>query len=173
MKILSFAFLLLYMISCDDKKPSNIEDESVNTVLAGKWVARSLFLSDANTGVCHQNKTERDLTIEFAQDKDNPAQHKINGNAPVNDYFSSLEIISFDKETGIGKIKVGGVGGTKRAGPSELMECESFYYNFLSESTGFQIDPDEPNFLKLGRIKEPGSAPSRDGGTYYYFEKVK
>jgi hypothetical protein len=173
MKTISFLFILLYMISCDDKKPANVEDTSGGYPLEGKWKAVSLFLGDASTGVCHQEKLDREVTVEFIALESNPVQYRMAGQAMVNDYFAGYQLISFDKTTGIGKIKVDGVGGTKRAGRPEMMECELNYYNFLAEATGFQIDPVEPNILKIGRIKPPSEAPSRDGGTYYVYERIK
>jgi heat shock protein HslJ len=169
MKLLTTILALTYMVSCQDNNPSNEQTAAnPNTILNGKWVAKSLFLSDATTGVCHQDKPDQPITIEFTVAESFPEQYKIQGTGSINSYFSDYQVLSYDKTTGIGKLKIGSIGASKKGGSPEMMQCEQSYFSFLTESTGFQLDN---NSLKIGRIKEPSSTPTRDGGHYYYFER--
>jgi META domain len=174
MKTLLTFFIIGVIASCSKDKigTENMSDSKTKALLVGKWKAVSLFLSDASTGVCHQEKTGRDITFEFknelAADK---ISYTFNGTAPVNSYFGNISFISFDENTNTAKIKVNTIGGTKMAGSPEMMACEQNYYTMLSESTGFQLFADDPNRLIIGKLRDENSHP-RDGGTYYVFEKI-
>ena len=176
MKIISVLVLgILGLIgSCaNDKSIAENDSTQYNNLLIGKWKAVSLFLSDASTGVCHQEKLNKEVTFEFNGElKEDKISYSFGGDAPVNRYFGSITFNSFDEKTNIGKITIQSLGGTKMAGSPEMMTCEQNFYNMMSESTGFQLFKENPNRLHIGRIKE-NDAPSRDGGTYYVFEKIK
>ena len=175
MKIAIIAAIIGLIGSCSSDKivAENESDLKYPSQLVGKWKAVSLFLSDASTGVCHQNKPEKEVTFEFKGElTSDKSSFIINGSAPVNMYFGSITFNSFDSKTNIGKITVSTLGGTKMAGSPEMMDCEQTFYTMLSESTGFQLFTDIPNRLHIGRIKDENSHP-RDGGTYYFFEKIK
>ncbi len=174
MKTFSIFLILSFVASC--AKDTNLaENNDLNKLknLTGKWKAVSLFLSDANTGVCYENKTARDVTFEFSNKiSDEKGNYTFSGSAPVNQYFGKIKLLSFDEKTNIGKIEISNIGGTKMAGSPEMMDCEQSFYTLLAESTGYQLFENEPSRLIIGRLKEPNSNP-RDGGTYYIFEKMK
>ncbi len=175
MKILSIFFLISLIGSCANDK-SIAENESETKYidhLKGKWKAVSLFLSDATTGVCHQEKTDRDITFEFDnQLSPDKSGYQFGGFAPINRYSGHVQFLSFDETTNIIKIKNSTIGGTKMAGRSEMMDCEQNFYTMLSESTGIQLFADDPNRITIGRHRDANSHP-RDGGTYYVFERIK
>lgn len=151
----------------------NTDDQMYSKLLEGKWRAVSLFLSDASTGVCHQNKLGKEVTFEFENKiSDDKISFPFSGQAPVNRYFGSITFLGFDSENNKGTIKVSGIGGTKMAGIPEMMDCEQNFYTMLSESTGFQLFNDDPNRLIIGRLRNKDTHP-RDGGTYYVFERIK
>ncbi len=169
LKALSMAVLLAFN-ACDS---AQVETENK---LAGDWVLTNVFLGDAIDTPCgYTTKLDKTMTIQFDTKKlenESSPTFSVSGQSAVNRFFSSYSILSFDSGTGRGKIKMGVVGGTKMAGPAELMDCESRYYSFIQEAESFEVLKDgDKTLLHLGRLKEPNSAPSRDGGTYLVFEK--
>ncbi len=107
MKTILVILILSFIGSCaNDKAISENTSESKNLEkLVGKWKAVSLFLSDASTGVCHQNKPEKDITFEFTNIKtDDQKGYQISGSGPVNRYFGNITFISFDETKNQGKI---------------------------------------------------------------------
>lgn len=175
MKIYSILFILSMIGSCatDKSIAENQSDSKYLDQLNGKWKAVSLFLSDASTGVCHQEKTDRDITFEFSKELlEDKLSYKFSGMAPVNSYFGNIQFLSYDETNNTIKIKTSTIGGTKMAGRPEMMDCEQNFYSMLSESTGIQLFADEPNRMIIGKLRNADSHP-RDGGTYYVFEKIK
>lgn len=175
MKITIILAIIGLIGSCASDKAitENQAEITYPSQLVGKWKAVSLFLSDASTGVCHQNKEEKEITFEFKNElSEDKISYTFYGSAPVNSYFGSVTFNGFDEKTKIGKITINTLGGTKMAGSAEMMNCEQNFYNMLNESTGFQLFTDDPNRLHIGKIKEEGGHP-RDGGTYFVFEKIK
>jgi heat shock protein HslJ len=147
-------------------------DTTIATKLHGKWVLKHRFLGDAIDTPCGYAVTNaRDITLEVADNTEsNDANElRIAGNSAVNMYFGGLTITGFDTKTGIGSMKISTLGSTKMAGAPELMECETGYFNMLNESEGFRIQDGQ---LHVGRFKKD-TAPSRDGGTYFIYEKAK
>ena len=175
MKTLCLLFIISMIASCGKDKiiTENTDEAKLNIALIGKWKAVSLFLSDASTGVCHQNTSNKDIIFEFKNElTEDKIGYNFYGNGPVNNYFGSFSMVSLDETNKIGKIKVGLLGSTKMAGSPEMMECELNLFTMLRESTGFQLFEDDPNRLIIGRLKDKDSHP-RDGGTYFVFERVK
>lgn len=171
MKIWILAALILACTK-ENITTENSNDEMYSKALVGKWKAVSLFLSDATTGVCHQNKPNKDITFEFDnQINEDKTSFSFSGQAPVNRYFGNITFKGYDSEKKKGSIKITGLGGTKMAGSPEMMDCEQNFYAMISESTGFQLFADDPNRLHIGRLKDENSHP-RDGGTYYVFERI-
>lgn len=171
MKLFLFISLIL-ACSKENITTENSSEELYSKALKGKWKAVSLFLSDASTGVCHQNKPNKDITFEFDnQLNEDKTSFSFSGQAPVNRYFGTIVFNSFDASTSVGKITIKGFGGTKMAGSPEMMDCEQNFYTMLAESTDFQLFADDPKRLIIGRLRDANSHP-RDGGTYYVFEKL-
>jgi heat shock protein HslJ len=146
--------------------------DNSSTQILGKWVLKHRFLGDAIDTPCgYAVANARDITLEIA-DNTESADAKVlrmTGNSAVNMYFGDLTITGFDEKTGIGTMKISTLGSTKMAGPPELMECETNYFNMLNESAEFRIQEGQ---LQVGRFKKD-TTPSRDGGTYFIYEKAK
>ncbi len=174
MKTIIITLLISGLLGCKNSlTPESKNYDNFHLQLKGTWKATSLFLSDASTNVCHEKKSDRDITFTFSGDmNDDKTSYKVNGSGPINNYFGSISFISFDNETKTGKIAFKNIGATEMAGSTEMMTCEQNFFNFLGETTGFQIFDENPTKLHLGRIRD-NLAPTRDGGTYYVFEKIK
>jgi heat shock protein HslJ len=156
------SLLFIQMLGCEDtsvQSPSKLE---------GKWLFKEFFLSDATMLGCGWEAEDvRPMTLEITKEG---KAYKLNGAAPVNNYFGEAELLSFDETTANGKVKIGPVGSTKMAGPEPLMQCETMYLQMLQEATdiGFR----DSGELMIGRFRTPESNP-RDGGTYMVFERFK
>ncbi|MCP9755261.1 META domain-containing protein [Lacihabitans sp. CCS-44] len=147
-------------------------DTAIAINLEGKWVLKHRFLGDAIDTPCGYAVTNaRDITLEVTDntESNDVNELRITGNSAVNMYFGGLTITGFDTNTGIGSMKISTLGSTKMAGAPELMECETGYFNMLNESAEFRIQEGQ---LHVGRFKKD-TAPSRDGGTYFIYEKAK
>ena len=159
---------LLKIDSC-----SKIEVQAdTNSNIIGKWVLKNRFLGDAIDTPCGYAVTNaRDITLEIVDNTESSDTNvlRMTGNSAVNMYFADLTITGFDEKTGIGTMKISTLGSTKKAGAPELMECESGYFSMLSESAEFRIQEGK---LHVGRFKKD-TTPSRDGGTYFIYEKTK
>ncbi|MGR3811651.1 META domain-containing protein [Jiulongibacter sp. NS-SX5] len=135
--------------------------------IEGKWQLEKVFLSDAYDTPCGwEVEKHNPLTLSIEVEND---QYRVSGKSAVNSYFGTLDIISFDAETNIGKLEIGPHGSTKMAGPPELMNCETRFFDYLGNATDFRI---EGNELQIGQFKKADSHP-RDGGTFLVFEKVE
>ncbi len=147
-------------------------DNLVSTKIIGKWVLKYKFLGDAIDTPCGYAVTNaRDITLDIEDNttSSNVNELRLSGNSPVNLYNGGFVITSYDEITGIGTMKIGALGSTKMAGPEELMECETNYFNMLNEFSEFRVQEGK---LHIGRFKKD-STPSRDGGTYFIYEKAK
>lgn len=166
-------FLLMPLLKIDScTKIEVAADTSVSTSIIGKWVLKYKFLGDAIDTPCGYAVTNaRDITIEIEDNPDssNPNELRLSGNSAVNLYNGGFVITGFDEKNGIGTMKIGALGSTKMAGPPELMECETNYFNMLNEFSEFRIQEGK---LHIGRFKKD-TTPSRDGGTYFIYEKAK
>jgi heat shock protein HslJ len=155
-------FLLAYLSSCEENKVKNQEK------IEGTWIFKEFFLGDAiMLGCGWEAEDVRTMTLIIEQDGD---EFKVSGSAPVNNYFGSFQLLSFDDKLTQGKIKVGPLGSTKMAGPAPLMQCENMYFQMLQEAG--DIGFSESGELQIGRFRTPESNP-RDGGTFMVFEKAK
>jgi hypothetical protein len=158
--------LIVFMMSFSCKKSEIIETPAAISTLVGKWKLTGILLGDAIAIPCYGNTPTRDITLEFTA---NPSGvnnlFSLSGQAPVNDYFGSYEADSK------GVIKISSVGGTKRAGSPEMMECEINYYTFLTDAQAYRIVQIQTNpvitVLELGVFRDK----PRDKGTYLIFEK--
>jgi heat shock protein HslJ len=166
-------FLLMPLLKIDSCTKIEIAaDNSVDTNVVGKWVLKYKFLGDAIDTPCGYAVTDvRDITLELSENTESSAKKSlsINGNSAVNNYFGNFTITGFDTKTGIGTMKIGPLGSTKMAGPTELMDCENNYFNMLNEFSEFRVQEGK---LHIGRFKKD-TTPSRDGGTYFIYEKAK
>lgn len=163
-------FILLFMVpllsvdSCTKVSPESIEP----TDLSGKWVLKNYFLGDAIDTPCgYENANAPEITFEISQDTEKNNTYKFSGKSTINSFFGSLEITDFDTDKKIASIAVGAVGSTKMAGPPELMQCESRFFEFLSNSKELKISEGK---CLIGTFPKT-TVPSRDGGTYLIFEK--
>lgn len=66
------------------------------------------------------------------------------------------------------------LGSTKMAGTPEMNQCEQGYFDKLSTATDFSLakDASGKTLLYLGIFKK-NNTPSRDGGVYLIYEKIK
>ncbi|SOE20924.1 META domain-containing protein [Spirosomataceae bacterium TFI 002] len=155
-------FLFTYLSSCEENKLENQES------IEGTWIFKEFFLGDAiMLGCGWEAKDVRSMTLKIEKDGD---QLKISGSAPVNNYFGNFDLLSFDKTTSQGKVKVGPIGSTKMAGPEPVMQCETMFLQMLQEAG--DIGFSDSGELQIGRFRTAESNP-RDGGTYMVFEKAK
>ena len=164
--ILLFSIFLFKMESC-----TKVEVQAENqTKIEGKWVLKHKFLGDAIDTPCGYAVTDaRDITLEIAKDTDSKESnvYKINGNSAVNVYFGNLKINTTNASNGISTVTIGQLGSTKMAGSPEHMQCETGYFDMLSQSVEIRL---ENNQLQIGVFKKDNT-PSRDGGTYLIYEK--
>lgn len=165
--IILFSLSLLKMESC-----TKVEVQAENqTKIEGKWILKHRFLGDAIDTPCGYAVTNaRDITLEISKDTESKESnaYKINGNSAVNIYFGNLKINTTDAANGISTISIGQLGSTKMAGPSELMQCETGYFDMLNQSPELRIENGQ---LQIGVFKKDNT-PSRDGGTYLIYEKA-
>jgi heat shock protein HslJ len=172
LKTMALAGVLMFG-SCESVQVGNSVAESD---LTGEWKLTGVFLGDAIDTPCgYATKLDKTMTINFSKESarmSDPAQYSLSGQSAVNSFSAGYSLGSFDEKIGRGKIQISTVGGTKMAGPQELMDCERRYYDFIASSESYEIDTDgDKKILRLGRLKDPNAAPSRDGGTYLIFEK--
>lgn len=161
---------ILRIDSCTKVEIQAVEESSSQII--GKWVLKNRFLGDAIDTPCgYAVKNARDITLEIADNTESSDSKvlRMTGNSAVNMYFGDLTITGFDQTTGIGTMKISTLGSTKMAGEPELMECETGYFNMLNESAEFRVQNGQ---LHVGRFKKD-TTPSRDGGTYFIYEKAK
>ncbi len=162
---------LLKIDSCTKVELAAAETTASNMII-GKWILKHKFLGDAIDTPCGYAVTNvRDITIEIEDNPDssNPNELRLSGNSAVNLYNGGFIITGFDEKTGIGTMKIAAIGSTKMAGPPELMECETNYFNMLVEFSEFRVQEGK---LHIGRFKKDPT-PSREGGTYFIYEKAK
>ena len=134
--------------------------------ILGNWVLKSKFLGDAIDTPCGYGvKNSKEITIEISKEKNN--SFAISGQSVVNTYFGSFRIESIDDKLGIHFIKIGPISSTLMAGPEEFMQCEMGYLDMLNAVKELKIDKGR---LLLGTFKKD-NIPSRDGGTYFIFER--
>ncbi|MGL4632389.1 MAG: hypothetical protein ACRCVT_14400 [Leadbetterella sp.] len=175
--MLTLSFLLL--LACDTGSTVNPDNVPLNILQSGEWTLKNVFLGDAIDGPCSwEANGYKTMTFNFKNEKTNSnaegTEFIANGQSSVNQFYTSYKVLSFDKSTNRGKIKMGGVGGTKIGGPTPLIECESRYYGLISSSQDFEIiQENNDTILHLGNLKSIGSQPSRDGGTYLIFKLQK
>lgn len=160
--LITSLFQIMSINSCSKVEiAANPENE-----ILGKWVLKSKFLGDAMDTPCGYGvKNSREITIEINKVKNN--SYTINGQSIVNTYFGSFSIESTDDKLGIHFIKIGPIASTTMAGPEEYMKCELGYFDMLNSVKELKIDKDR---LLLGNFKKD-NIPSRDGGTYFIFER--
>jgi heat shock protein HslJ len=153
---------MMQLISCEETTVRN-QDQ-----IEGTWIFKEFFLGDAiMTGCGWEAENVRTITLTIEKDGD---IYKLSGAAPVNNYFGSAKMISFQTSNLNGKIEMGPIGSTKMAGPQALMQCETMFLDMLQNATDIGLrDNDE---LHIGRFRTLESNP-RDGGTYMIFEKAK
>jgi heat shock protein HslJ len=163
--IAAFAFQLLLINSCSKEEVK----ENINSKLIGTWVLKSKLLGDAIDGPCgYATKNVKEITLKIEEDKSKPNTFTINGQSTVNLYNGSMSIISTDTAKNITYIKMGTLGSTKMAGLPELMECETYLFDFLNQAPEIRITDD--GSLNIGTFKKD-NIPSRNNGTYLMYER--
>lgn len=163
-----YLITILFIMSFSCKKIEIVEPESSTGIatLIGKWKLIEILRGDVIDRPCGINTLTRDITLEFTA---NPAGTSnllsLNGQSTVNDYFASYEADSK------GVIKISTVGGSKRGGSAEMMQCENNYYTLLAESQAYKIVQIQTNpiktILQLGVFRDN----PKDKGSYLIFEK--
>ncbi|MEA5458436.1 hypothetical protein VB796_05270 [Arcicella sp. LKC2W] len=149
--------------------------------LQGTWKLNSTLLGDALELPCYEargtkDSLSKDITLVITQDAAEPSTQKIilNGQAPINLYFASAEILSYSSSIQTGTLKVSALGSTKMAGSYELLACESRIYNFIETAKDFRIIVDKKGQKTLywGVINK-GNSSLMYAGNYLIFEKIK
>jgi len=166
-----FSLLLFFsLFKIDSCTEMEIQSSVNSNEILGDWIYKNRFLGDAIDTPCGYAVTNvRELTLKVEENTENKENLKLTGNSAVNMLFADLKILTFDKATGIGTLKIEHLGSTKMAGPPDLMQCEQGYFEMLNDAADFKI---ENNKLMIGHFKKDNT-PSRDGGTYMIFEKAK
>jgi heat shock protein HslJ len=162
-----FLVLILLIISFSCKKAEIIENPIGVSTLIGKWKLTGILLGDVVVEPCNGNSPTRDITIEFTNlSAGFSGVMSLSGQSTVNDYFGSYEADSK------GVIKISAVGGTKRGGSVEMMQCEDNYYTFLMNSQAYRVVQIETNpvitMLELGVFRDN----PKDKGQFLIFEKI-
>jgi heat shock protein HslJ len=163
---ISFIFILFVMsFSC--KQTDIVEPATSISTLIGKWKLIEILKGDIIDKPCGVNTLTRDITLEFTTNSSGTSNFlSLNGQSTVNDYSGGY---SADSE---GNIKIPTIGGTKRGGSQEMMECEDNYYKFLTNAQSYRIIQIETipvkTVLELGVFRDN----PKDKGTYLIFEKI-
>jgi heat shock protein HslJ len=153
------------VISCEKNE---VNDVSKIQDLEGKWILKGKFLGDAIDSPCGyavKPQNEINLELKLSSSKD---VIEINGKFPINSFFGSIKIMDKSSNPDIVFIKVESLGSTKMAGPEDQMTCETALFNFLNQAPEIRINDQQ---LQIGIFKKDNT-PSRDGGTYLFFEKA-
>jgi hypothetical protein len=159
--------LIIFILSFSCKKTEIEETTTPISTLIGKWKLMEVLRGDIIDRPCGINTPTRDITIEFTANPSGTTNLlSLNGQSTVNDYSAGYEADSK------GVIKISTVGGTKRAGSAEMMQCENDYYNLLANSQAYRIVQIETNpaktILQLGVFRNG----IKDLGNYLIFEKI-
>ncbi len=167
MKTLIFiasSFILLSSFSCQKEDFTQPSISNSNAVV-GKWRLTGIFQGDVISRPCIVNTSGSDITLEITDNQSNGSN--FSGQSVVNDYLGNYEA----KADGTFKIKE--LGSTKKAGTSEMMQCEGNYFEYLRMAEGYKILSDSgKTILQLGIFKKPNSE-WYDGGTYLIYERIK
>ncbi|MFS0491623.1 META domain-containing protein [Leadbetterella byssophila] len=118
MRHLIFLFLGLFFFSCDEKSVTTFSE------LEGSWnfVGYESGYLDCPIDSVYLNITKGDK------------EYKVEGRAFVNLFHSTVDI-------GEGKsFKFGTIGSTKMAGPPELMECETAFFEQLKHISIYKLN---------------------------------
>ncbi|AWV99412.1 META domain-containing protein [Arcticibacterium luteifluviistationis] len=159
----AFLIIGLFMTQLDSCEKTDV---AIKEDLAGEWVLKNVFLSDAIDTPCGWEVDKHEpLTLNITKDGNG---YSFGGNAVINTYFGSLELISFDEKNQTGKIQTGPIGSTRKGGPENLMNCETRFLTQLDTATDFAFD--DNGELRIGNFRDENSHP-RDGGYYLIFEK--
>ncbi len=164
-----YLITILFIMSFSCKKTEIVEPESSTGIatLIGKWKLVEILRGDVLDRPCGVNTPTREITIEFTANPSGTSNlFSLNGQSTVNDYFASYEADSK------GVIKISTVGGSKRGGSTEMMQCENNYYTLLAESQEYRIVQIETNpvktILQLGVFLDF----PKNKGSYLIFEKI-
>jgi META domain len=163
-----YLIVILFIMSFSCRKTENVEPESSTAItsLTGKWKLIEILRGDIIDRPCGINTPTREITIEFTANPSGTSNLlSLNGQSTVNDYSAAYEADSK------GNIKISTVGGTKRGGSPEMMQCENNYYTLLAESQEYKILEIQTNpvktILQLGVFRDN----PKDKGSYLIFEK--
>jgi heat shock protein HslJ len=161
-----YLVVILFILSFSCKNTETVEPPTAIATLTGKWKLIEILRGDIIDKPCGINTPTRDITIEFTANPSGTSNLlSLNGQSTVNDYSAGYEADSK------GIIKISTVGGTKRAGSAEMMQCENNYYTLLTESQEYRIIQIETipvkTVLELGVFR---NSP-KDKGSYLIFEK--
>ena len=163
-----YLIVIFFILSFSCKNAETIEPSTATTGLTGKWKLIEILRGDVIDRPCGINTLTRDITIEFTSNPSGTSNlPSLNGQSTVNDYSAGYEVDSK------GVIKIYTVGGTKRAGSAEMMQCENAYYTLLTEAQAYKIIEIQTNpvktILQLGVFRDN----PKDKGSYLIFEKIK
>jgi heat shock protein HslJ len=158
---------LLFAITFSCKQTEIVETTTPISTLVGKWKLIEIFKGDVVDKPCGVNMLTRDITLEFTTNSSGMGSFfSLNGQSTVNEYSGGYEADSQ------GNIKIPTIGGTKRGGSPEMMQCENNYYTFLTNAQAYRILQIQTipvkTVLELGVFRNG----IKDGGNYLIFEKV-
>jgi heat shock protein HslJ len=157
---------LLFAVTFSCKQTEIVETATPISTLVGKWKLTEILKGDVIDKPCGINTLTRDITLEFTTNSSGMDRFlSLNGQSTVNDYSGGYLA---DSE---GNIKIPTIGGTKRAGSREMMECEDNYYTFLTNAQAYRILQIQTipvkTVLELGVFRDN----PKDKGAYLIFEK--
>jgi hypothetical protein len=175
MKAIFLCLILLNFLSCDQNSLENENSATkiISQLQGTQWKVKNIFLGDAITPPCYETTPRQGITLEFGK-LDETAKNSlpISGKSTVNNYFTTFNFGEVIPDKNIVLMTLSALGSTKMAGPEDQQVCENTYYDLLRQSTGIQYDPAMPNTIHVGILKTTNT-PSRDGGTYIIFERIK
>ncbi len=162
-----FISFLLFVATFSCKQTNIIETATPISPLAGKWKLIEIFKGDVIDRPCGIHTLTRDITLEFTTNSLGIGDlFRLNGQSTVNDYSGGYEA---DTK---GIIKITTIGGTKRGGPPEMMQCEYNYYSLLATSETYKIIQVQTNPVKIVLQLGVFRNGIKDGGNYLIFEKI-
>lgn len=193
MKTLSkLSFILIwsciFFTACKESDIEEMTEEELSsqkltslTELQGTWKLNVTLWGDALELPCYESRgtkdsLSRDITLVLSKDATESSGQKINinGQAPINLYTATAEILSYNSTDQEGTLSVSALGSTKIAGSNELLACESRFYKLIETAKNFRVITDKKGQKTLywGVINKSNSTLLYPGN-YLIFEKVK
>ncbi len=174
MRKTSFFFSMLLVVSaCAPKfsKPNTTTQELITEpVIAGTWILRSVLMGDAMDVPCgffNEGKVHEMNVVFHPQTVSNEVKLQVTGQSSVNQFMGTYTILSFDRATQIGKIKMGPLVVTKMAASNpDFMECEKRYLSYLEHAADFKLEGNQLQLIKSFPLPNDGKGNIPFGESY-------